>query len=310
MNYLDDNRQERRRRSLRRMKRAQEEKLRRIKIYGCMGAIGTIVLVLIAWCVFGGKKDSDDSSAITSGSDSVVDAFATEDKMSGQATKDNYDDDKTDADDETKKQEETTAPKVYEYGDEVYSDGQLVVCLDAGHGGNDTGTEAADGSCEKDDDLRLVMLIKYQLEQQGVKVVLTRSTDVWTDLKDRPRIANEANADVLVAVHRNGSELSSVKGFEAWINSKDNDNSYDLASILMDKIEAVGISRNRGVRTGSMEEANEDYTVNCLSCMPSVLLEMGFMSSPTDNKLFKDNITDYAKAIAEGILQWSESQPY
>ena len=44
--------------------------------------------------------------------------------------------------------------------------------------------------------------------------------------------------------------------------------------------------------------------------MPSVLLEMGFMSSPKDNQLFRDNIKDYAKAIADAIIQWSQEQEY
>ena len=202
MNYLNDNSKKRRRRSFKRRSRAYQEKLRKIKIYGCMGAIGAIALALIAWCVFREKNDKDDLSAVTSGSDSVVDALATENKTSGDSTEDT-------TGEEVQTQEETTAPNPFVYGDEVYSDGEFVVCLDAGHGGNDTGTEGVDGSFEKDDDLRLVMLIKHQLEQMGVRVVLTRSTDVWTDLRDRPLIANEANADLLVAVHRNGSEIRS-----------------------------------------------------------------------------------------------------
>ena len=60
MDYLSTDREERRERARRRMLRAREEKLRKIKIYSCMGAISVIVLVLIAWCVFRGKNDQDD----------------------------------------------------------------------------------------------------------------------------------------------------------------------------------------------------------------------------------------------------------
>lgn len=78
----------------------------------------------------------------------------------------------------------------------------------------------------------------------------------------------------------------------------------------MDGLEKVGISKNRGVKKGTMEDNGDDYKVNYLSCMPSVLLEMGFMSSPTDNRLFKENLSDYATSIAEAILRWSESKSY
>ncbi|MEE1517174.1 MAG: N-acetylmuramoyl-L-alanine amidase, partial [Lachnospiraceae bacterium] len=60
----------------------------------------------------------------------------------------------------------------------------------------------------------------------------------------------------------------------------------------------------------SMTSSEDDYVVNGKSSMPSVLLEMGFMSSPTDNRLFKDNLAGYAEAIAQAILQWAETQPY
>ena len=200
---------------------------------------------------------------------------------------------------------------LYVYGDEVYSDGQLVVCIDPGHGGNDVGCVGIDNSYEKKDTLKLAEHVKYLLEQQGVKVIMTRSTDVWVDLKDRPLFANEHNADVLVSIHRNNyAEDQSVKGFEAWINSTDSDNSKDLAELIMNGLKEAGISKNRGVKKGSQGSSSDNYAINIGSSMPSVLLEMGFMSSPKDNQLLRDNIKDYAKAIADAIIQWSQEQEY
>ena len=297
MNYLSEDREERRERARRRMMRAREEKLRKIKIYSCMGAISAIVLVLIAWCVFSG--DSKDELDTTRNKDLMVDANATEENSTKDKPTINIIEPET-----------TTENKNYGYGDNVYSDGELIVCIDAGHGGEDVGCEGSDGSNEKDDDLELAMLIKYQLSSQGVKVVMTRSADVWMDLEDRPYVANQSNADVLISIHRNATDDGSANGVEAWVNSEDSDNSYELASIIMSNLEEVGISGNRGVKKGSMESKKDNYKVNCLSSMPSVLLEMGFMSSPTDNRLFKENLTEYAVAIAEALLQWSEAQPY
>ena len=297
MNYLSRDREERRERARRRMLRAREEKLRKIKIYSCMGAIGAIIVVLIAWCVLKGDSSDGDNSIYTK--DLMADVNATEDGIRDNGPSINI-----------IEQDTSTGNKKYGYGDNVYSDGKLVVCIDAGHGGADVGCEGADGTNEKDDDLKLAMLLKYQLQSMGVEVVMTRSADVWMDLDDRPYIANQANADILVSIHRNATDDGSANGVEAWVNSTDSDNAYELASIMMSKLELVGISGNRGVKRGTMESKNTDYRVNSLSAMPSVLLEMGFMSSPTDNRLFKDNLTDYAKAIAEAILQWSEAQPY
>ena len=293
MEDLFDERDARRKRANLIKLREREEKLRKIKIGICMGAVSAIILALTAWCVFGGKNKSGDNDKTA-----MVDA---------PIDKNPFGDTNIELDNN---QEQNTDKKKYGYGDEVYSDGQFIVCLDAGHGGDDTGCVAADGAKESEDDLKLAMLVKYQLEQMGVKVIMTRSADVWVDLEDRPYIANMSNADLLLSIHRNADEDSSAKGFEAWISHKENDNSNELAFLILEKLENVGISRNRGVRIGSMTSSESDYTVNGKSSMPSVLLEMGFMSSPTDNRLFDNNLADYAVAIAEAVLQWSQSQPY
>lgn len=71
----------------------------------------------------------------------------------------------------------------------------------------------------------------------------------------------------------------------------------------------MGISSNRGVKLGTMDDET-DYRVNSDSSMPSILLEMGFMSSPTDNRLYKEKAGEYAKAIAEAINEWYQDKPY
>ncbi len=197
------------------------------------------------------------------------------------------------------------------YGDDLYIDEEFVVCIDPGHGSNDVGCVGVDGSYEKDDVLKLALYVSHQLEQQGVKVIMTRSTDVWVNLEDRPAFANYNNADVLVSLHRNTYDGDdSVEGFEAWINSTDSDNAGELAGLIMSGLEQVGISKNRGIKKGSQGSSSEDYAVNIGSSMPSVLLEMGFMSSPKDNQLFHNNIEAYAQAIADAIIRWSQGKQY
>lgn len=296
-NFLDEREKQRRMANCRRLKK-RTEKLRKIKIYTCMGAVGVIGIALIAWCVTGNNSDDEKKAG---GNNTVM--------VGADATLNSYNEvENTEKD--TEKDTEETTEKQYGYGDEVYSDGKFVVCIDPGHGGNDVGCEGIDGSYESDDDLALALLVKQHLEEADVKVIMTRSVDEWVDLADRPYIANKSNADLLVSIHRNSNEEGAVNGVEAWISGKENDNSYEIAKLIMNNLDRAGISRNRGVRSGSMTSEDKDYVVNGKSCMPSVLLEMGFMSSPTDNRLFKQNLEEYAKAIAEAVLQWSETQPY
>lgn len=294
MGYLRDSWERRRVRSKRRAYRLGEEYIKKKRLYLCLGAVGVIIITLTAWCVIG--QDDKNKDGVSS-----VNATITSHKTS-------FNDKESTT--EISKEEETTAPKVYAYGDDLCVDNQLIVCIDAGHGGNDTGCEGNDGTTEKDDDLKLAIALKYQLEAMGVKVVMTRSTDEWLELSDRAHIANVSNADAFISIHRNSLDEGSAKGVEAWVNSVDSDNSYELATLIMEKLEKVGISRNRGVKKGSMGSSEKNYTINEKSSMPSVLLEMGFISSLTDNRLLKENLADYAKGIAEAIIQWSQSKAY
>ena len=255
----------------------------------------TVIAVILLVFVFGSDNNSPED-----GSKGSMVANATISSSNTDATNNITSEDGI-------KEEPTTLPPVrYGYGDEMYADGELVVCIDPGHGSNDTGCVGIDGKYEKDDVLMLSKLIIKELEQRGVKVVTTRTTDVWVDLADRPKYANENYADILISVHRNSLDNDSVtKGFEAWIHSDNCDNSEDLANRIMANLDQAGISRNRGVKKGTQGNSRENYAVNSLSAMPSVLLEMGFMSSPKDNQLFKDNAKEYAAAIADAIIQWT-----
>ncbi len=287
-------------------KRARRRKLqmyRRLAILGIAVVLALVCIILLIKVIGGGC--SDDSSTDTSTADIPANATVNSSHNSG----------KEDITEDATGEEVTTGEQATEnplrYGDELYNDGELVVCIDPGHGGNDTGCIGIDDSEEKDDTLKLAMVVVKELESRGIKVVTTRTTDVWVDLVERPKFANQQNADVFVSFHRNSLEDDTVtKGFEAWINNTDSDNAEELAGMIMTNLENVGISKNRGVKKGTQGDSDENYRVNASSAMPSVLLEMGFMSSPTDNKLYRDNMSAYAKAIADAIVQWSQDKPY
>ena len=173
-----------------------------------------------------------------------------------------------------------------------------VVCIDAGHGGNDVGASSGDRN-EKDDNLRLALAVKTQLEAKGIKTVMTRDDDRYISLDDRCKKANRNRATLFVALHRNSAKSGS--GVEIWVNSDPSDTDNKLADNILIYVDRVGISQNRGVKSGYVGGADKDYYVNKNTKMPSCLVEMGFITNKEDNELFDKNLDEYANAISQGI---------
>lgn len=180
---------------------------------------------------------------------------------------------------------------------------QFKVCIDAGHGDYDGGTASPDGTrIEKDDDLKIALAVQKYLEDSGVTVVMVRSDDTFVDLAERCEIANDSKSDLYVSLHRNSYD-GDMSGVEIWVHNKEPKEDTLLAQNILDKLSAVGISRNRGVNYGYIGMTDENYYVNADTNMPSCLVELGFITDDTDNKLFDDNLEEYAEAISEGIIQ-------
>lgn len=179
-----------------------------------------------------------------------------------------------------------------------------VVCLDAGHGGDDVGAEGNDGQYEKQETLKLALLIKEYLESTGVRVVMTRETDKTLSLSERKEIAENCKADLLLSIHRNVYEgTEDVNGIEAWINNcrpaDANKISENILRYIKNEVPEI---KNRGVKWGTMDNVNENYAVNKVS-MASLILEVGFISSEYDNRLFEQYLGEFARGIAKGILE-------
>lgn len=179
------------------------------------------------------------------------------------------------------------------------------VCVDAGHGGSDVGAVGLDGSYEKDDNLRLALKVADALKESGVTVIMTRSDDSDTKLDSRSKIANKAKADIFVSLHRNSTaNPNTTKGIEIWIHSSGSERSYAAADDILNNLEQVGISDNRGVRIGTQGDSDDDYAVIRDTDMTSMIIEMGFMTSQDDLDYFNENIDNYAKAISNGVVEW------
>lgn len=159
---------------------------------------------------------------------------------------------------------------------------------------------------EKDDNLKVVLAVKKELEKRDIKVILTRSEDESVSLEKRCQIANLRRADLFVSIHRNSSK--SGDGVEVWISKEKDTVSEKLATDILNQLEKVGIQSNRGVKSGTSENSETDYFVNGNTKMPSCLIELGFISNSKDNQLLDENEESYAKAIANGILQNREQK--
>lgn len=172
------------------------------------------------------------------------------------------------------------------------------IMLDAGHGGTDPGA-VYNGRREKDDTLRLVLAIGQILQNRGVDVEYTRTTDIYETPFQKAMEANEAGVDYFVSIHRNSFEQDNiVSGVESLV--------YDLSGIkyrmaenINANLETVGFV-NLGVK------ARPNLVVLKRTKMPAVLVEVGFLNSNTDNQLFDVNFNDITLAIADGILETLE----
>jgi len=182
----------------------------------------------------------------------------------------------------------------------IKKDDEIIVCIDAGHGGYDSGA-VNNYRYEKDDNLKMAKLVKQYLEEQGIKTIMTRDNDTNVSLRQRCRIANKKEADIFVSIHRNSAEAG--KGIEIWTSRSKNKEDLNLANSILEKLVETEIQENRGVKSGTSKGDFTDYYVLKNTKMPSCLVELGFISDEKDNELFDNNIEIYAKAIANGIIE-------
>ena len=178
---------------------------------------------------------------------------------------------------------------------------EVVVCLDAGHGGEDVGAVSADGKrFEKDDNLELTLKVKDELEKMGIKVILTRDSDETVSLEERCRIANEKGCGIYVSLHRN-SASSDASGIEIWLSHDAGEKETKTANKILEKLCKTTDLPDRGIKYGYRDSSAKDYYINANTNMPSMLLEVGFITSDKDNKAYDENMDEMAKEIAKVI---------
>ena len=150
----------------------------------------------------------------------------------------------------------------------------LHLVLDAGHGGNDPGTE--DGVIvEKDINLTITKRIAELLKESGATVTMVRETDEYLSLEERSYAGNQTTADLFLSLHCNSfADDTSISGLEAYYH-KNSQVSKDYAENLT---QALKDSNTIYVRNAS----KQNMQVLRNSAIPAVMVEMGFLTNPEE----------------------------
>ncbi|MBD2624976.1 N-acetylmuramoyl-L-alanine amidase [Trichormus variabilis] len=175
--------------------------------------------------------------------------------------------------------------------------GKLLVIIDPGHGGKDSGAVGIGGIQEKNIILPIGKRVAEILQQNGVQAVMTRDSDYFVSLPGRVQMAERANADVFVSIHANsaGASRPEVSGLETYHYN----NGLTLARIVHNRILQSLNVRDRKVRKAR-------FYVLRKSSMPSILVETGFITGQEDAAKLRTSAyqNQMAEAIAQGILQY------
>ena len=212
------------------------------------------------------------------------------------------------------------------------------VVIDAGHGGHDPGAIGYSGVYEKNITLAAAKELKRQLDKEGkYKVFLTRSTDIFIPLRDRVKIARKYNADLFISLHADSASNRSAKGLSVYTLSEtasdkeaealaERENKVDIiAGVNMfeqsKEVNDVLISlaqretRNRSSEFARCIELEMRKSVQLISNthrfagfavlkapdVPSVLLEMGYLSNKNEERLLRQD--NYRRKLASSAVK-------
>ena len=225
----------------------------------------------------------------------------------------------------------------------------VVVMIDAGHGGDDPGSVGASGTYEKVITLAVARELKRVIDKEpGMSAMLTRDSDFFIPLDERYQKAREAKSDLFVSVHADAFSKSEARGSSVWVLSPrgatsqaarwlaDSENRADLvggvsldtrddtlAAVLLDLSQGATMEASNAVaaqvhaamgRVGPthknhVERAN--FIVLRSPDVPSILVETAFISNPAEERRLKTPAeqTKLAEAILDGVRNYFRSTP-
>lgn len=184
------------------------------------------------------------------------------------------------------------------------------ITIDAGHGGNDSGAIGPTGVTEKSVTLRVALALQKLLTSEGATVYMTRTTDTEVspkgaaasdieELQARCDVANRHNSDIFISIHMDSFTNGAAKGTTGYYYALGSKKSRDLA----DKVRA-GVIDQIGTPSRGTQSCN--FYVVKHTDMPATLVEVAFISNPTEEKLMnsEDGVQKAAQGIADGIADF------
>lgn len=225
----------------------------------------------------------------------------------------------------------------------------IVIAIDAGHGGKDPGAIGPTGAREKDIVLAVARELKRVIDtERGLKAILIRDTDVYLPHAQRYQIAREAEADLFVSLHADAFTRREARGSSVFVmstrgasseaarwlaereNAADlvggvtlNDKDSLLATVLLDLSQGATLEASNAVaqnvlrslaRVGNVhkrEVQRANFMVLRSPDVPSILVETAFISNPTEERNLKDaqHRRRLALAIRDGIKDYFAAAP-
>lgn len=207
---------------------------------------------------------------------------------------------------------------------------KIRVVVDAGHGGWDLGTVGKKGLLEKDLVLEIAQRLGKMLQSRlGSDVIYTRQDDNYLPLDQRSEVANEARADLFVSIHANYSDFPSARGVETYYTNlfvapgskeaepdatvkkflnvsltpdevqEKRSESKKLAASVQKALFGTLSSKNSSIRNRGVKAAS--FVVLKGTTMPSILAEVSFVSSPSDEEKLRN--AEYRQQIAEALYK-------
>ncbi|MGF1555201.1 MAG: N-acetylmuramoyl-L-alanine amidase [Paucihalobacter sp.] len=180
------------------------------------------------------------------------------------------------------------------------SQAPFIVVLDAGHGGHDPGNLGSPGSGykEKDIALNVTLLLGKALEKNpNIKVIYTRTTDVFLKLHERANIANKADADLFVSIHCN-SHHSSAHGTETFVlGIANNERNFDVAK---KENQVIFLEEDYESHYDGFNPNNPESTIG-LALMQEEYMDQSVLLA----RLIEDNFSQKLKRNSRGIKQAS-----
>lgn len=225
----------------------------------------------------------------------------------------------------------------------------LVIAIDAGHGGEDPGAIGKRGTREKDVTLKVARLLADRINAEpGMRAVLTRNGDYFVKFRERIRRARVQQADLFVSIHADAFTDRSVRGSSVYVLSTrrasseaarllaDRENAADLvggvslddkddvlASVLLDLSQNAAISASREAasqvlkeldRVGRLKKSDVQHAsliVLTSPDVPSILVETAFISNPEEEQKLRDprHQAAVASAIHAGVRRYFYDNP-